>query len=158
MGAPRGLTPTDVRALRSAVAELCERQGWTRAPERARAIRLIGDWVDRETAAPLVFRMDRKGWRIGIGEGERVSPPSDAIGEAIYTLHAAVANPFDSQPLINTNLNTARIRATRARQFIRKHCAVLADLLEHIEVTRDDTGQPVATYRPLAESRSIETG
>ena len=157
MGDPRGLTRADLRALAFVKAELVERQGWAPHPDRARVIRLIGALVDHETEEPLVFRMDHKGWVLGIGKGERISPPSDAIGEAVRVLHAAVALPFEPQPMLGIDLNPARINATRARQFIGERCPELAALLKRVRVSQDSKGKPEATYRPQADARPITT-
>ena len=147
MGAPRRLTPDDLRALAFAKDELV--RGYTPHPDRTRAIRLIGDWIEQSTAAPLVFRMGPKGWMIGTGEGERLVLPSEAIGEGLRVLYDAVgAPPLEPCRIPRVDLGAARMRVTRARQFIRDRCAALADLLEDVVVTADESGKPVAVYRP----------
>jgi hypothetical protein len=149
MGAPRGLTLDDLRAFALAKAELVARQGWAPHPDRAQAIKLIGKMIDQSTSAPLVFRRGPRGWMLGIGEGERLAPPSDEIGEALRVLHAALTAPLTPQEF-RGGLNAARINVTRARQLIDEHCPELAALLRRVRVTQDDSGSPVATYRPPA--------
>jgi hypothetical protein len=147
MGTLRGLTPADRHALAFLLAEA--RRADQLMPHRTRAlgIQILENLIEPSTA-PLAFRLGPKGWMIGIGEGERLAPPSDAVGEGLRVLHAAVSDPLDPCLIPRVNLGAARQRVTRARQFIRDRCEALADLLEDVTVNAGDNGAPVATYAP----------
>lgn len=153
------MTPADLRAWRLAKTELTERQQWAPLPDRAHAIQLLGGVIDQHATEPLVFKRDRKGWNVG---GTHPVVPSDAIGAALSTLHAAVASPWDPQVIAldpdvsyADALSAARKRITQGRQHISEHCPVLGAVLKHVRVTQDEQRRPIATYCPPPGTCSV---
>lgn len=155
MGTGPRLSPADLSALR---AELIERQGLLPTPGRARAINWLGELLTDTDAGGFVFRMDRKGWRVGSGEGERLAPPSEAVGGGLSILHTAVASLGEPCPIPKgLSPNAARTRVTRARMHIAKRHPELAALLKHVRVSCSLIGAVLVTYDPPGNAPAIRT-